>query len=90
MYVLGHRNPYDPEKYTGGSSSGSAAAAASGIVPIAIGCDGGGSIRIPSSLTGLFGIKATFGRVPHAPGLCYSGINIIHVYMVTGGQVFLV
>ena len=57
------RNPYNPSHYTGGSSSGSAAAVAAGFCPVAIGADGGGSIRIPSSFCGLVGLKPTFGRV---------------------------
>jgi Asp-tRNA(Asn)/Glu-tRNA(Gln) amidotransferase A subunit family amidase len=57
------RNPYHPGHYTGGSSSGPGAAVASGLCPVAIGADGGGSIRIPSSFCGLVGLKATFGRV---------------------------
>jgi len=57
------RNPYDPGHYTGGSSSGPAAAAASGLCPAAVGADGGGSIRIPSAFCGLVGLKPTFGRL---------------------------
>lgn len=57
------RNPYNPNHYTGGSSSGSATAVAAGLVPVAIGADGGGSIRIPAAFCGLVGLKATFGRV---------------------------
>jgi len=57
------RNPYAPGHYTGGSSSGPGAAVASGLCPVAIGADGGGSIRIPSSFCGLVGLKSTFGRV---------------------------
>ncbi|HUX76239.1 MAG TPA: amidase [Anaerolineae bacterium] len=57
------RNPCDPGHYTGGSSSGPAAAVAAGLCPVAIGADGGGSIRIPSSFCGLVGLKSTFGRV---------------------------
>ncbi|MBP6179289.1 MAG: amidase [Anaerolineales bacterium] len=57
------RNPYNPDHFTGGSSSGSATAVAAGLVPVAIGADGGGSIRIPASFCGLVGLKCTFARV---------------------------
>lgn len=57
------RNPYSLDCHAGGSSNGSAAAVAAGFCPIAIGADGGGSIRIPAALTGTVGLKATFGRV---------------------------
>jgi Asp-tRNA(Asn)/Glu-tRNA(Gln) amidotransferase A subunit family amidase len=68
------RNPYDPACDPGGSSSGSAAAVSAGIVPAAIGADGGGSIRIPASLCGIVGLKATFGRISEngAAPLCWS------------------
>lgn len=68
------KNPYDPACDSGGSSSGSASAVAAGIVPAAIGADGGGSIRIPASLCGIVGLKSTFGRISEfgtAP-LCWS------------------
>jgi Asp-tRNA(Asn)/Glu-tRNA(Gln) amidotransferase A subunit family amidase len=58
------RNPHDPTRDTGGSSSGSGAAVASGLVPIALGTDSGGSVRIPASLCGIASLKGTFGRVP--------------------------
>ena len=61
------RNPWDPGRSTGGSSGGSAAAVAAAMVAGALGSDGGGSIRIPSSACGLFGIKPQRGRVPLAP-----------------------
>ena len=61
------RNPWDPQRTPGGSSSGAAAGVAAGMVPVALGTDGGGSIRIPASFCGLFGIKARFGRVPVWP-----------------------
>ncbi|XP_071726248.1 fatty acid amide hydrolase-like [Rutidosis leptorrhynchoides] len=56
------RNPHDPQRYPGGSSSGPAAIVASGICSAALGTDGGGSVRIPSSLCGVVGLKTTFGR----------------------------
>jgi aspartyl-tRNA(Asn)/glutamyl-tRNA(Gln) amidotransferase subunit A len=62
------RNPWDTSRTSGGSSAGSGAAVASGMGPFAIGSDGGGSIRIPSSLCGLYGMKASMGRVPLYPG----------------------
>lgn len=62
------RNPWNPEYSPGGSSGGSAAAVASGIVPLAGASDGGGSIRIPASFTSLFGLKPTRGRMPVGPG----------------------
>ena len=61
------RNPWNPALTPGGSSCGAAAMVACGLVPYAIGTDGGGSIRIPAAMTGLFGIKAQFGRVPVFP-----------------------
>ncbi|RIB02002.1 putative glutamyltRNA amidotransferase subunit A [Gigaspora rosea] len=57
------RNPYNTNHYCGGSSGGSACVVASGLCPIAIGCDGGGSIRIPSSFCGIYGLKTTCGRI---------------------------
>jgi Asp-tRNA(Asn)/Glu-tRNA(Gln) amidotransferase A subunit family amidase len=60
-------NPWRHGRTTGGSSAGSAAAVAGGLVPIATGGDGGGSIRIPAGYTGLFGMKGTFGRIPRGP-----------------------
>jgi aspartyl-tRNA(Asn)/glutamyl-tRNA(Gln) amidotransferase subunit A len=61
------RNPWNKAKTPGGSSGGAAAAVAAGMGPLAVGTDGGGSIRIPCAFTGIFGIKASFGRVPAWP-----------------------
>ncbi|MDX1654824.1 MAG: amidase [Candidatus Competibacteraceae bacterium] len=57
------RNPYHRRHYPGGSSSGSAVAVAAGYCPLAVGADGGGSIRIPAAFCGLFGLKPTYGRI---------------------------
>lgn len=72
------RNPYDTNFHTGGSSSGSASAVAAGLCPIAVGADGGGSIRIPAALCGQVGLKATWSRVSEhgAAPLCWSLAHI--------------
>ncbi|POM23336.1 Acylamidase [Actinomadura rubteroloni] len=61
------RNPWDPALTPGGSSGGAAAAVAAGLAPLALGTDGGGSVRIPAAFTGTFTLKPTYGRVPHYP-----------------------
>jgi aspartyl-tRNA(Asn)/glutamyl-tRNA(Gln) amidotransferase subunit A len=71
-------NPWNPALTSGGSSAGSGAAVAAGMGPFAIGSDGGGSVRIPSSFCGLFGMKASWGRVPLYPGVKderYPGVS---------------
>jgi aspartyl-tRNA(Asn)/glutamyl-tRNA(Gln) amidotransferase subunit A len=61
------RNPWNPERTPGGSSGGAAVAVAAGMGALALGSDGGGSVRIPAAFTGIFGLKPTFGRVPAYP-----------------------
>ena len=69
------RNPWDPERTPGGSSGGAAAALAAGLCTLATGSDGGGSIRIPASFSGLFGIKPSQGRVPRYGGYGFPAAN---------------
>jgi amidase len=75
------RNPWNLDYIAGGSSGGAAAAVAAGIVPAAHASDGGGSIRIPASCCGLFGLKPTRARNPHGPdrGEGWSGMSTEHV-----------
>ncbi len=71
------RNPWNPERTPGGSSGGSAAAVAGGILPIASGGDGGGSIRIPAGYSGLLGLKSTFGRIPKGPHTLQPPLTVV-------------
>jgi Asp-tRNA(Asn)/Glu-tRNA(Gln) amidotransferase A subunit family amidase len=92
------RNPYNPAYHTGGSSSGSAAAVAAGLCPVAIGADGGGSIRIPSALCGLVGLKTTYARissfgsfplcrsVDHYGPLAANAIDAAIIYAIIAGS----
>jgi aspartyl-tRNA(Asn)/glutamyl-tRNA(Gln) amidotransferase subunit A len=69
------RNPWDPTRTPGGSSGGSAAVVAGGILTLATAGDGGGSIRIPAGFTGLVGLKATYGRIPRGPWKEYGNLT---------------
>ena len=72
------RNPWNLERTPGGSSGGTAAAVAGGLLPIATGSDGGGSIRIPAGFVGLFGLKATYGRIPSGPKASMSPLTAVN------------
>ncbi len=71
------KNPWDQEKNSGGSSGGAASAVAAGLGSLALGSDGGGSIRVPSSLCGVFGLKPTYGRIPSYPriGIAFKSMD---------------
>jgi aspartyl-tRNA(Asn)/glutamyl-tRNA(Gln) amidotransferase subunit A len=71
------RNPWNLEKTVGGSSGGSSAAVAGGLVPIASGGDGGGSIRIPAGFNGLLGMKGTAGRIPRGPHTHIAPMTVV-------------
>ncbi len=76
------RNPWSPALTPGGSSGGGAAAVASGAGPVALGTDGGGSLRIPAAFCGVYGFKPSFGRVPHRGG--FPGwAHVSHVGPIT-------
>ena len=91
------RNPYDLHRYSGGSSSGSGVAVASGLVPFALGTDGGGSVRIPAALCGIIALKPTFGRisevrmvpaaftVAHPGPMCTSVADTALTYLLLAG-----
>ncbi|XP_052880664.1 fatty acid amide hydrolase isoform X3 [Gossypium arboreum] len=85
------RNPHALERYTGGSSSGPAAIVASGLCSAALGTDGGGSVRIPSSLCGVVGLKTTYGRTSMEGSICDAGtVEIIGPIASTVEDVILV
>ncbi|MGC0377097.1 amidase [Streptomyces sp. SAI-229] len=75
------RNPHDPTRTAGGSSGGAAAAVALGAGPLALGTDGGGSVRIPAAFCGIFGLKPTYGRVPLYPASAFG--TLAHVGPMT-------
>ncbi|MEV7786991.1 amidase [Streptomyces sp. NPDC088106] len=75
------RNPYDPARTAGGSSGGAAAAVALGAGPLALGTDGGGSVRIPAAFCGIFALKPTYGRVPLYPASAFG--TLAHVGPMT-------
>ncbi|KOG25863.1 amidase [Streptomyces viridochromogenes] len=75
------RNPYDPTRTAGGSSGGAGAAVALGAGPLALGTDGGGSVRIPAAFCGIFGLKPTYGRVPLYPASAFG--TLAHVGPMT-------
>ena len=83
------RNPWDSSRTAGGSSGGSAAALATGMVPLALGTDGGGSIRIPCAFCGLPGLKPTFGRVPAWPGSPFGPVSHLGPMARTVGDLAL-
>ena len=76
------RNAHDSRRLAGGSSTGSAVACALGLVPLALGTDGGGSIRVPAGYNGIFGLKPTYGRIPVTGHGIPGGTSVVHFGML--------
>ena len=76
------RNPWNLDRTPGGSSGGSSAAIAGGVIPMVTASDGGGSIRIPASVTGCFGLKTSWGRIPNGPKSLWTAA--LHLDVVSG------
>jgi aspartyl-tRNA(Asn)/glutamyl-tRNA(Gln) amidotransferase subunit A len=72
------RNPHDQRRVAGGPSSGSAAAVAGGLVPLAVGTDGGGSVRVPAAMCGVYGFKPSWGRIPMEGQLPHGWWSVSH------------
>ena len=84
------RNPHDPERIAGGSSGGSGAAVAAGMVPISLGSDTNGSIRVPAALCGIFGIRPTFGRLSRGGAYPFcAGIDTVGPFAGTAEDLIL-
>lgn len=84
------RNIWDLSRTPGGSSGGAVSSVAAGVTPIALGTDGGGSIRAPAAFTGLFGVKAQFGRVPVVPASATPTLAHVGPFARTAGDARLV
>jgi aspartyl-tRNA(Asn)/glutamyl-tRNA(Gln) amidotransferase subunit A len=78
------RNAHDTSRLAGGSSTGSAVAVALGVVPLALGTDGGGSVRTPAAYNGVFGLKATYGRVAVTGHGMPGGTSVVHFGHIAG------
>lgn len=78
------RNAHDAHRLAGGSSTGSAVAVALGVVPFALGTDGGGSIRVPAAYNGIFGLKPTYGRVPLVGHGSPWSTSVVHIGALAG------